>query len=291
MSVWNPKQSKILASFFELVTRTLPPPFFSFERENSSSLFSTKSNFTNATNSTKEESLATNERTNERTRDDEKRATFLSSRAKWAATRVGFLRVVSLCVVSSFFFSERELEMPKRLPVYNFERLRSSSFCLLSEGKDVPTKEIETRVRGRGEDDATKTRRAKKNKVSSRTLSFERIRCARFEGVFCARKVEQRVVESARACVWRKKYYGEIVSPHSHKKKEKKISWSFFCPFFALFLALFFSHLFFFRSRFPLFWREGKSFTEFRVLVFPIVFYNTTTKLHSYDDVLLCLRA
>ena len=111
----------------------------------------------------------------------------------------------------------------------------------------------------------------KKNKVSSRTLSFERIRCARFEGVFCARKVEQRVVESARACVWRKKYYGEIVSPHSHKKKEKKISWSFFCPFFAPFLALFFSHLFFFRSRFPLFWREGKSFTEFRVLVFPIV--------------------
>ena len=135
----------------------------------------------------------------------------------------------------------------------------------------MPTKEIETRVRGRGEDDATKTRRAKKNKVSSRTLSFERIRCARFEGVFCARKVEQRVVESARACVWRKKYYGEIVSPHSHKKKEKKISWSFFCPFFAPFLALFFSHLFFFRSRFPLFWREGKSFTEFRVLVFPIV--------------------
>ena len=161
--------------------------------------------------------------------------------------------------------------MPKRLPVYNFERLRSSSFCLLSERKDVPTKEIETRVRGRGEDDATKTCRAKKNKVSSRTLSFERIRCARFEGVFCARKVEQRVVESARACVWRKKYYGEIVSPHSHKKKREKnilvVFLPLFCPFFG---ALFFTPLFF-RSRFPLFWREGKSFTEFRVLVFPIV--------------------
>ncbi len=266
MSVWNPKQSKILASFFGVVTRTLPPS--SLLREKTRVLFFQR----NPTLRTRPTPRRTNERTNERTRDDEKRATFLSSRAKWAATRVGFLRVSSRLVVACcflfLFLRERELEMPKRL---------SSVFVPLlfsREKTSADQRNRNARIEV-GEKMMMRPKRAarKKNKVSSRTLSFERIRCAQsFEGVFCARKVSSSSGKRARASGG-KSIVGRLFPLTRTKKKEKKISYKvvflpLFCPFFG---ALFFiASLFFFRSRFPLFWREGKSFPEFRVLVFPI---------------------
>ena len=118
----------------------------------------------------------------------------------------------------------------------------------------MPTKEIETSAYiGRGEDDdATKTRRAKK-KTKSRRVPFlsNEFDALKASKAFFVRVKSSSSGESwkARARVWRKKYCGEIVSPHSHKKKEKKISLlvvflPLFCPFFgALFFiaSLFFS--------------------------------------------------
>jgi len=272
VSVWNPKQSKILASFFGVVTRTLPPSSLLREKTIEFSFFNEIQLYERDQLHQRGEPCdeRTNERTNARrrkTRDVPFVAREVGGDARWFPSR----RLVVVCFL--FLFLRERIGNAKTSSGFVTSSVFVPLLFVSSPREKTSADQRNRNARREVGEKMMRPKRAarKKNKVSSRTLSFERIRCARFEGVFCARKVEQRVVESARACVWRKKYYGEIVSPHSHKKKEKKISWSFFCPFFAPFLALFFSHLFFFRSRFPLFWREGKSFTEFRVLVFPIV--------------------
>ena len=287
MSVWNPKQSKILASFFGvLVTRTLPPPS-SLLREKTRVCLFFQRNPTLRTRPTPPKSLATNAR-RRKTRDVPFVAREVGGDARWFPSR----RLVVCCFL--FLFLRERIGNAKTSSGF----VTSSVFVPLlfvSSPREKTSADQRNRNARRevGEKIMRPKRAARKKKTKSRRVPFLSNEFdALASKAFFVRVKSSSESWKARARVsGGKSIMGRLFPLTRTKKKEKKISWSFFCPFFAPFLALFFSHLFFFRSRFPLFWREGKSFTEFRVLVFPIVFYNTTTKLHSYDDVLLCLRA
>ena len=176
--------------------------------------------------------------------ETKKRATFLSSRAKEAAMRLGFLRVSSFC---AFPLSFRANWKCQNGPCF----WCSSSFFSLSRKREKRQCRLEKSLLARawsGERDATKTR-AKKRHGRVAYLFFRTNSICAKEVFVCSRtKVESRKARArlAKNFVWR-------LFP-----LEKKKNILAFAPFFAP-CALFFSFL---GSFFSLFWQKmaGNSF-------------------------------
>ena len=213
------------------------------------SLFSTKSNFTNATNSTKEESLATNER-----------ATTKNARRSFRRARSGRRRALvsfasSRCCVFPLSFSQRAN--------WKCQNVTSSVFVPLlfvsSPREKTSADQRNRNARREVGEKMMRPKRAARKKTKSRRVPFLSNEFdALASKAFFVRVKSSSESWKARARVsGGKSIMGRLFPLTRTKKKRKKYLGRFFAPFLPLFWRSFFRTSFFFGLVFLFFGGKG----------------------------------